>query len=146
MRSREAGHADVRVLVVDDEQLLSKALARALAAEGYAVELAFDVDEAMTRLKGGPFLAVLTDLHLGVKAPEGGARILTACQERQPQAMRILMTGNPLADIGARTLAHAFLAKPFLLADLSDTLRVAWPTAEVRHEDAVRRRPRAAGC
>jgi two-component system response regulator MprA len=52
----------VRVLVVDDEPQLRRALERALKLEGYDVELAADGDEALRSLALAPFDAIVLDV------------------------------------------------------------------------------------
>ena len=53
----------MRVLVVDDEPQLRRALERALKLEGYDVELAADGEEALGSVgSGGPLDAIVLDV------------------------------------------------------------------------------------
>src|SRR6266511_5892030 len=59
--SREDGY--MRILVVDDEPQLRRALERALKLEGYEVALAADGEEALGSVgSGGPLDAIVLDV------------------------------------------------------------------------------------
>lgn len=116
-----------RVLVVDDDRRLATALARALGAETYAIDVAHDLGEALDRLEHARFLAVISDLDLGPGESDGGCQVLCLCKLWQPRAVRVLMTGRGSLDVAAeaRHVADAFLPKPFRLAVLSRILQGA---------------------
>jgi DNA-binding NtrC family response regulator len=119
-----------RVLLVDDDLLLSRALARVLMANDYVVEVAHGLDAALERLHDGVYLAIITDFDLGPGAANGGDVILRASQLQQPGALRVLMTGRSQSEVCLQTrqLAHEFLAKPFSVHALSGVLDASPPT------------------
>jgi DNA-binding NtrC family response regulator len=119
-----------RVLLVDDDLLLSRALARVLMADDYVVEVAHGLDAALERLNDGVYRAIITDFDLGPGAADGGDVILRASQVRQPGALRVLMTGRSKSEVSVQTrqLAHEFLGKPFSVRALSGVLDATPPT------------------
>jgi DNA-binding NtrC family response regulator len=120
---------------VDDDHLLAAALARALAAENYAIEVVHGLETALVQLSTNTFAAIVTDLDLGPGAADRGCPILEACQLHQPHALRVLMSGRTV-DVAsrARHLAHGFLEKPFPLSALAEVLSTAPPPPAVARE------------
>jgi DNA-binding response OmpR family regulator len=64
--SRVAGDtvATVRILVVDDEVDLAEAIGRGLRREGYAVDLAFDGEEALDKAAVNTYDVICLDLTM----------------------------------------------------------------------------------
>ncbi|HEU4895934.1 MAG TPA: response regulator, partial [Actinomycetota bacterium] len=54
----------MRVLVVEDEADLADAIARGLRREGYAVDVAYDGDEAVDKASVNDYDVVCLDLNL----------------------------------------------------------------------------------
>ena len=52
----------MKILVVDDEQLLVKGIKFNLETEGYQVETAFDGEEAVERARTGNFDLIILDV------------------------------------------------------------------------------------
>ena len=127
-----------RVLLVEDDERVARALARVLQADGYAIAIAHDLDAALEQLGSGVFPVVVTDLDLGPGAGDGGCRVLMASMQRQPQALRVLMTGRPREAIGrARELAHTVLQKPFSPRELAEVLQAGPPHARMMSEQLL---------
>jgi len=79
-----------RILVVDDEPLVLKVVGRALEREGFEPVLASTGEEALRRMEGEPFDAVVTDHNLpGLK----GSELLREARIRYPGMRRFLLTG-----------------------------------------------------
>jgi DNA-binding response OmpR family regulator len=55
---------DMRVLVVEDEADLADAIARGLRREGYAVDVAYDGEEAVDKVSVNDYDVVCLDLNL----------------------------------------------------------------------------------
>ncbi|MBW2315355.1 MAG: sigma-54-dependent Fis family transcriptional regulator [Deltaproteobacteria bacterium] len=112
-RAREEAAAPGRVLLVDDEPLLLRSLARILRAEGHEVLSAASVAEAERHL-GDPRLDVaLVDLFLG---SEDGLELLGRVKDARPELELVMMTGHATVEtaVGAmRRGAFDYLAKPF---------------------------------
>ena len=61
-------HGPVRVLVVEDEQLLADAIAEGLRREAFAVDVAYDGDAALERLGVNDYDVVVLDRDLPGRA------------------------------------------------------------------------------
>lgn len=115
---------DIRVLVVDDDQALRRAVARALELEGYLVEVAEDGAQALTLFENAalPFDAVILDLLMPNLDGIATCRAL-----RLTSRVPILMlTARDAIDDrvdGLDAGADDYLVKPFVLAELSARLR-----------------------
>ncbi len=102
------------ILIVDDEQLVRKALSRYLSRVGYSVEVAEDGNCAIEKLGEKPYDLVLTDL----KMPNlDGRELLTLMAERYPDIPKIVLTGfgtNEDIILALKTGAYDFLTKPIM--------------------------------
>ena len=114
-----------QILVVDDEAAVRESLRRALALEGYDVELAADGSEALYRLDIGevqPDAIVLDVLMPNVDGLET-ARRLRGSGNRIPILM---LTGRDEVEARVAGLdagADDYVVKPFALAELLARLR-----------------------
>ncbi len=103
-----------RVLVVDDEQLVRRALSRYLSKMGYAIEVAEDGIQAITRLEENSFDLVLTDL----KMPNlDGRELMTIMAQKFPDIPKIVLTGfgtNEDILLALKTGAYDFITKPIM--------------------------------
>ena len=85
-RPRESG----RVLVVDDHPTVRVATSALLAAQGYEVESAGTVAEALAALERRPFRVVVTDVGLPDRP---GWEVARAAKERSPETVVVLVSG-----------------------------------------------------
>src|SRR5579859_7762363 len=112
-----------RVLVVDDEPAVRRALERALSLESYDVALAADGQEALDQLAGAPADAVILDIAMpGVDGLEV-CRRLRKVGDRTPVLM---LTARDAIDDRVNGLdagADDYLVKPFALRELQARLR-----------------------
>ena len=96
----EVSLAGVRVLVVDDEVGVARAVARTLRRQGAQVNEAFAVDEARLRLGEGSYPLVLADIDL---RGESGLDLLKPARIADPDTAFVVMTGKPeLRSAGTR--------------------------------------------
>lgn len=102
-----------RVLIVDDEPEVAKALRRMLTRRGFEVETASSAEEALARL--APFAPdiVISDHRMpGMKGPD----LLDEVMRRAPSAARFLISGQtdlgPAAG-GVSAAGHGILPKPW---------------------------------
>ena len=113
------------VLVVEDELALANAIGEALLDAGSKVEIAGDGEEALARVRGGSYDAVICDL----KMPRvSGMMIYRAIAAATPSLARrvIFVTGDVAATDAERFLAESgcrWLVKPFRIGDLLRAVR-----------------------
>jgi two-component system, OmpR family, KDP operon response regulator KdpE len=111
-----------RVLVVDDEQSIRRAVGRALAARGYEVQLASDGEEALTA--AAAFQPDLVVLDLNLPALDG----LEVCRQLRgwsPVPILVLSVREDEPDkVAALDLgADDYLTKPFGIDELMARVR-----------------------
>jgi two-component system, OmpR family, response regulator MprA len=114
-----------QILVVDDEAAVRESLRRALALEGYQVELAADGAEALYRLDIGdvrPDAIVLDLLMPNVDGLET-ARRLRGAGNRTPILMLTARDEVESRVAGLDAGADDYVVKPFALAELLARLR-----------------------
>jgi DNA-binding NtrC family response regulator len=125
---------DVRVLVVDDEDLLAWSIDTELRGLGAEVQRAGSVREALERFPAfSPDLAI-TDLRL----PDGnGLELLKKWRFEYPDLPIILITAHGAIDSAVTALrlgAFDYLQKPFDMKDLVAAVRRASETAKLRQK------------
>ena len=112
-----------RILIVEDEDKLRRALLRGLAEEGYEVVAVGDGDDGLARVAAEPFDCVVLDLMLPGR---DGLRILGELRAaRVPTPVLILSARGAVEDriLGLDAGADDYLAKPFAWAELLARLR-----------------------
>ncbi|MFH0985266.1 MAG: response regulator [Candidatus Omnitrophota bacterium] len=107
-----------QILVIDDEELITKSLVLALEKSGYEVLVAKRCDEAMAMAEAIDFDLIVSDIRMpGIDGIETVRRILDLMTKRGVKhAPRIFMTGyaDQAAEEGAMTLKpQAYILKPF---------------------------------
>jgi PAS domain S-box-containing protein len=115
----------LRVLVVDDEPMMTRAVARMLKPVGHAVTVAASGEEALDTLAGHPFDVVVSDMGMG--AGMNGWELAEAVKRRWPDIRFLLATGWGAAIDPAEARARgveAVLAKPYHPLDLIHALAV----------------------
>ncbi|HET8975224.1 MAG TPA: response regulator, partial [Solirubrobacterales bacterium] len=113
----------MRILVVDDEPQLRRALERALKHEGYDVELAADGDEALAAVASSGPDAVVLDVLMPKRDGLEVCRELRARGDRTPVLM--LTARDTVSDRvdGLDAGADDYVVKPFALEELLARLR-----------------------
>jgi len=112
-----------RVLVVDDEPAVRRALERALTLDNYDVELAADGQEALDALATSPADAVVLDVMMPRVDGLEVARRMRRAGDRTPILM---LTARDAIDdrvTGLDVGADDYLVKPFALRELQARLR-----------------------
>jgi DNA-binding NtrC family response regulator len=133
----------VKVMVVEDDPEVAKAIARKLGADGLDVELADDPRPVLTRLDAGEdhdWDVVLLDVGLPGMS---GIDVLHRFREANSLASVVMLTGDNSANtatICMRAGAFHYLTKPFKTFELSSLVESAARHATVRRELAGVRR------
>ncbi len=119
---RAAAPDAFRVLVVDDEMLYARALARELARAGAACDVAHTAADALARAAGGRYDAILPDHKLPA---DDGIRIVPILRARQPGATVLVMTAFeaiPNAIQAIRQGAEDYLVKQTSVQPIVDAV------------------------
>lgn len=115
-----------RLLIVDDEVGIVKALPRVFRQENYEVVTAGSGDEALKRLAEGSFQLVISDFMM---PGMNGAQFLREVKQRSPETIRIMLTGHADTDavMGAINdgAVYKFILKPWNDDDLRVTVALA---------------------
>lgn len=110
-----------RVLLVDDEEPLTRAIGRSLVKAGYEVVIALDGLQATRHLEGMSFDLVLSDISMPGMT---GIELLHAVRQRDLDVPVILMTGSPTVDTATRAIqlgVLGYLIKPVVMSELVAT-------------------------
>jgi two-component system, OmpR family, response regulator MprA len=113
----------MRVLVVDDEPQLRRALERALKLEGYEVELAEDGQQALGSIGTTPMDAIVLDVLMPKRSGLEVARELRARGDRTPILMLTARDAVQDRVDGLDAGADDYVVKPFALEELLARLR-----------------------
>ncbi len=109
----------MKILIIEDEQALSKSIAAYLAAENYTCEIAADCKTALNRIEAFDYDCILLDISL----PDGnGLQVLQALKENQKTEGVIIISARDSIDDRIKGLqlgADDYLTKPFHLSELS---------------------------
>lgn len=116
----------MRVLVVDDEADLTEAVARGLRREGYAVDVAFDGDEALEKVSVNDYDLVCLDITMPVTDGREVCRQIRSGIVPGAQPRVLMLTARDSLDdrvAGLDDGADDYLVKPFAFAELSARVR-----------------------
>jgi len=113
----------MRVLVVEDERRIADFIRKGLSEQGYAVDVAYDGEEALQWVDVAEFDIVILDIMLPVRDGISVCRALRARDLRTPILM--LTARDALEDrvLGLDSGADDYLVKPFAFAELLARLR-----------------------
>ena len=129
-----------RILVVDDERALRDSLRRALALEGYEVELATDGQDALQRLAADPVApdAIVLDVLMpGLDGLEV-ARRLREAGDRTPILMLTARAEVEDRVAGLDAGADDYVVKPFALDELFARVRALLRRADREESEVLR--------
>ena len=113
----------MRVLVVEDEELLAGAVARGLRQEGMAVDVAGDGEVALSKLDVHPYDVVVLDRDLPVVHGDDVCRAIVASEE-PPRVLMLTAAGGIEDLIGGLSIgADDYLGKPFAFPELVARVR-----------------------
>jgi DNA-binding NtrC family response regulator len=124
------------VLLVEDDPGLRQLISDSLETQGFAVAQAADGADAMERLRGFVYDALVVDLCLPDK---NGMEILDEALTLFPMMRAVVITGFGGVDeavVALKRGAIDFLQKPFKLERLGHILRAAIESRQLRQENA----------
>jgi DNA-binding NtrC family response regulator len=120
--NNRAGQIRARVLVVDDEPGILRALRRALQ-DNYEVDAACCASEGADELCARVYDAVISDYQM---PDHDGVWLLEVARDRQPKARRVLHTGSDVTHLGPcreSGLIERLLVKPSDAEQIREALR-----------------------
>jgi len=120
--SNTARLSALRILVVDDEQVVAESLGRLLAGYGHQVVLAADGEIGLRHYREQPFDLVITDSVMPVM---DGVEFVTRLRLLDAHAYILALSGQTAAIRVERMLqagAFGFVSKPFVVEELLDAI------------------------
>src|SRR5215813_9396741 len=124
-----------KLLIVEDDQSVRNTMVMCLELEGYAVEAVSSTSEAIDRLRAQPYPIVISDIYLDERT---GIDVLRTARQQNPECAVILMTGRGSMETVMQATeggAFEYLAKPFEMAQMIDTIKRAEKTLNPDEED-----------
>jgi len=123
MKAIDERGAEVRVLVVEDEEALADVVARGLRQAGLAVDVALDGEEALEKAEVTPYDVLVLDRGLpGVHGDDVCRELLRTSPT--PRILMLTAAGNLDARVeGLAIGADDYLTKPFAMAELIARVR-----------------------
>lgn len=116
----------MKVLFVDDEQLILNGLRRMLRSQRKRWEISFatGADEALEIMGKRDIEVVVSDMRMPVT---DGAQLLAEVRQRHPKACRVILSGHSEQDAALRAacVAHQFLSKPCSSEDVIHVIETA---------------------
>ena len=116
----------IRVLVVDDEEVVRLGYRRVLSADGFRVMAAGNGREALDLMGDAGFDVVLLDMRM---PGMDGLEVLRGIKERWPQSEVVVVTGDPSIDTAKEAVklgAYDYLAKPVVPEAVIRATTGAW--------------------
>ena len=115
----------VRILVVDDDEIILTSLSEFLRLEGYGVETAASFQEASAHLGAGAFRVVIADVSM----PDvDGFELLKMIRNRYPDTAVIMITGYGTIESAVEAIkrgAFDYLTKPIIDDEIKLTIERA---------------------
>jgi putative two-component system response regulator len=125
-----------RVLIVDDEPEVLRALAKTMSRDGFEVSCAESLEQGVATLHASEFDLVLTDLYLGPN--DLGSKIAESAQSLRPAPPVIVLTGKPSFDGAQAAMRHHvadMVVKPVDPHNLLATCRRVLQEAELERRN-----------
>lgn len=113
----------ITILITEDDPILRQALQEFLKANGYIVETASDVSQALLKLWTGRYDIALTDI---VMPGLSGLNLLSLSKKMLDLVDFIIITGNDSPEHRSEAMrlgAKNYFVKPFKLQDLLVSIR-----------------------
>ena len=127
-----------RVLILDDDLLILRALQRVLEAQGFEVTGCSSPEDALARLEAQPANLIVSDYMM---PGMNGVEFLSRARKLCPDAPRLLLTA--VNDFKVATEAvntgeiYRLLTKPWNHAELINTIRQAYEYGELKRQHEI---------
>ena len=124
-----------RLLIVDDEEVAVRNLARVMTREGYHVTTATSGADGLALIERQTFDLVLTDLRM---ERVDGMALLKATRAKQPDTEVIVITGYATTETAVAAMkqgAFHYIAKPFHFDEVRQVVAEAMAKVRLRQEN-----------
>lgn len=115
-----------RIMLIDDEENIVRALKRSLRSQGWEIVIHVDPHEALRDLEAGEYSVIISDYRMPAI---NGVEFLEYCRFRQPDAIRIVLSAYADKDAMLEAINTAqiyrFLTKPWDDTELQMVIREA---------------------
>ena len=111
MKKSDAEIDPIRVLLVEDEYLISAWVAESLAEQGFAVHAVANAGDALRHLASARVDVLFTDINL--EGAVDGAALARRARERVPGLVVVYASARSLLDPMARVPGSFFVPKPY---------------------------------
>jgi DNA-binding NtrC family response regulator len=125
-----------KLLIVEDDYSVRSTMVTCLELEGYAVDAVSSTNEAIEHLRDHSYPIVISDIYLDERT---GIDVLRSARAQNPSCAVILMTGRGSMETVMQATeggAFEYLAKPFEMAQMIDTIKRAEKSLNGDEEDA----------
>jgi DNA-binding NtrC family response regulator len=112
-----------RILVIDDDENITKVVAAILKDQGYAIDIANTGNEAILKTRSNHYDVMLVDIRL----PDmEGTEVITKIKDTTPKIRKIIVTGYPTLQNAVTAVnrgADAYIIKPFDVEKMLTTIK-----------------------
>jgi YesN/AraC family two-component response regulator len=116
--------APIKVLLVDDDEVLRFSLSKVLELNGFYVTTAANVAEALKHISSNPYDVLLSDLHM--PGAGDGLTVVSAMRHANPKAVTMLLSAFPEMDAAAHAIlmqTDQILLKPMKVTALVEAIK-----------------------
>ena len=123
-----------KVMIVDDEPVITDLLKDALSNEPYGILSAASAEEALPILDGEQVDVVISDEKMPGMS---GSEFLAIVRQKYPDTIRMILTGHATLESAIRAInegeIYRFITKPCSVLDLAMTVHQA-----IKHNDLIK--------
>jgi adenylate cyclase len=124
-----------RILVADDEEMITRLCRKALTLEGYDVTTANGGEEALEIASSEMFDMIVTDMLMtGIN----GVETFLTLKEKHHDIIGVLITGHGTMDLAIEAMGRGFsgfIRKPFLPKELTQVVNESFQKAALKEEN-----------
>jgi YesN/AraC family two-component response regulator len=116
--------AKIKILLVDDDEVVRYSLCKILEADGFFVITAANVPEALKHINSTVFDVLLTDLHM--PGAGDGLTVVSAMRHSNPKAVTMILSAFPEMEAAARAILQQtdqILVKPIEVVALVKSIK-----------------------